>query len=348
MLFPFVQVFCFVAFHTHVYLRFTFVSLSGGDLLLSYCEKLSFVYPLWGSSVHVSCDKIAFVVDLKEEIFFDMKKLLDDCDLLYKRDVDFPFDFYVEKSVMKYRHGVNNYVYNYNVTFDCYADRLNDESVFPSMYIGAGFCNYNRDDCKVKIELNPNKVFIKRCPFLSDLFNLLKVGAIDSNLKYYDIAFDLPFERGEFFLLKDQRKYSCVVNSVSDCTEYLGNRQNHGFVKLYNKTLESKLDYELTRLELSLSDFDVDSVVRVLPSVFHINHDFDCGSDKMLLYQLLLVNPDKVVGLSRKGRMNFGRWLEQEFNCFEIPSSAVEEFKRVLGLISSFVCLDEKYLEILS
>ena len=66
------------------------------------------------------------------------------------------------------------------------------------------------------------------------------------------MAIDIPVDRSRCFLVKDRRLYIERRHGV-EYTQYLGSKSaSVGRVKLYNKTAEAKLDYPLTRLELTL------------------------------------------------------------------------------------------------
>lgn len=70
-------------------------------------------------------------------------------------------------------------------------------------------------------------------------------------------------------------------------TEYLGQRSHNGFVKLYDKTIESGLDYELTRLEITLDN------KAQLQDVFPVVHIYDTQSQ--LIFADNLSNTDKTL-----------------------------------------------------
>lgn len=94
------------------------------------------------------------------------------------------------------------------------------------------------------------------CPFVSALFNLLVDCSKSYEVTEFDIAVDLPFSRDSVIVCKDKRKYACVVNSLNDCTEYLGSRHCAGFCKVYNKQIESGLEFACTRFEMTFDRFD--------------------------------------------------------------------------------------------
>lgn len=125
-----------------------------------------------------------------------------------------------------------------------------------TMTIGLVWNGINAQDDKVKgfIEVNPNKCFIKpQC--LVDVYYILD-KCVGYKVSRWDLAIDIPTDRMSVVLGKDQRKYELVCKNKEDRTEYLGCRNEVGRVKVYNKTLESELDYTLTRCELTMPDYE--------------------------------------------------------------------------------------------
>ena len=152
----------------------------------------------------------------------------------------------------------------------------------------------------------------------------------------YDIAVDMPFSRDSFFLVKDKRKYQCVLNSSVDKTEYLGCRHEHGFVKLYNKQRESNLDYPLTRFEISCTSLHLCDIVDSLPCVY-----FSLGqigltdiklndTDKFILKTLIL-DPSRLSELGRSKRDK----IREALKCAFVPVSFDSVcFSRLLASLS--------------
>lgn len=66
--------------------------------------------------------------------------------------------------------------------------------------------------------------------------------------------------------------------SFQNRTEYLGKRSNVGFVKLYNKSIESKLDYDLSRLEITCEP-NVHDFFQYVPNVYYIGLSSQLGMD---------------------------------------------------------------------
>lgn len=125
-----------------------------------------------------------------------------------------------------------------------------------TMALGLVWNGTNAQDDVVKgfIEVNPNKCFIKpQC--LYDIYYTLD-KCVGYKVSRWDLAIDIPTDRMSVVLGKDQRKYELVCKSKEDRTEYLGCRNEVGRVKVYNKTLESNLEYTLTRCELTMPDYE--------------------------------------------------------------------------------------------
>lgn len=183
--------------------------------------------------------------------------------------------------------------YNYSVELDC----------GESYYIGWGVYGAapSQHWITVKLEFNPAKV--GRELQFTELYNYLMYHTKYIDFRRFDVAIDIPLPRSRFRLLKDQRKYALIEYSAENKTEYLGVRSSHGQVKLYNKQLESKLPYPLTRLEITM-DYEKSSWIefqRVFPDVLTVPPEgvFDLdvtGTDKVLLVACM-EHPDLLMEL---------------------------------------------------
>ena len=92
------------------------------------------------------------------------------------------------------------------------------------------------------------------------------------------------------YLVKDRRLY-IERRHGEEYTQYLGSKSSKvGRVKLYNKALEAKLDYPLTRLELTLSpDTPFENIN--FPKVFCINEAcVDCQNVRLTDTQRFIAN----------------------------------------------------------
>lgn len=171
--------------------------------------------------------------------------------------------------------------------------------------------NSKIDYSKGFIEFNPNK--------LGDLegfgawIQWLRPWVARSQLSRFDLAVDLAAARNSVRLSKSSLNGRAVYSAtVSDSlTEYLGKRNNPGFVKVYDKAAELGVTGDLTRIELTCSgDWSLDGIKRYWPKVYRPS--FDCGgltSVTAALLSSLSVSVDNglsieqfLVGLDRKTR----------------------------------------------
>lgn len=178
----------------------------------------------------------------------------------------------------------------------------------------------NTDVVKGFLDFNPNKIlgdvvfghgFIKSVhnPFgddgisykdlaetLSDLFKqvltYLGMTTLHMHVKRWDLACDVPVTRSDVQLFKDRRKYAQFYMSSEDFTEYLGQSDSAGRVKVYNKRLESGLDYDLTRIELTLDSFGYSDLLHWFPEVYKTDV-IPLDSDKIIVGLLREVPSDR-------------------------------------------------------
>jgi len=110
-----------------------------------------------------------------------------------------------------------------------------------------GYTNSKDDNRRVVIEFNPNKMVYDDYNEIHKVLRCL----VEVSVVRCDLACDIPVGRDFCHLLKDKRNYQYCDFNESGITEYLGVRNNTNFVKLYDKTKESKLDTPATRLEIT-------------------------------------------------------------------------------------------------
>lgn len=137
------------------------------------------------------------------------------------------------------------------------------------------------------IDFNPNKCmkFDKFRNIVSFLFCLCENYIKDTVIKRYDLAIDLPYKRELVNIIwngKGSKRHETVQTTIEDKTDYFGERNTIGRLKVYNKSLEDirtksseekKLYksgfYEyLTRVEITHNSFDSIVVYSSLPCVF--------------------------------------------------------------------------------
>jgi len=171
-----------------------------------------------------------------------------------------------------------------------------------SISVGLGFIS---DKVKVKegfIDFNPNKIFgsfYNEYPVLNhdedidnpflhsnnlkktvlDILETIKSYSHEYYVLRYDLAVDIPCSRTDIFLIKDRRKYLQFRKSNEDITEYLGARSSAGYVKIYNKMIESELTFKLTRIEVTETNFNYDEAVKEFPDIYFRCNDY---SDSVL------------------------------------------------------------------
>lgn len=208
-----------------------------GGLLLRYWEECKFIHD---DSIY-SCDMVRFNVVFRSDCMDSIVNLYNGV----KRWDDvtiYPTSF----ASFKYRQLIVIKVAESTVS------------------VGIGFNGTNKEDMfKGFIEFNPNKVF----PEWFDEFCILRSYCVDCNITRMDVAIDIPVARRFVTLRKDNRIYEYKMKSIEDRTEYLGRRNNPGRIKLYNKKLESELDMELTRLEIT-TEADIFKFVTHKPVVY--------------------------------------------------------------------------------
>lgn len=144
------------------------------------------------------------------------------------------------------------------------------------------------------IEFNPNKC---KGEFFDKFIMMLKDYTSTRRVSRFDLAIDIPMPRYLVRIHKDQRNYQ-YINSQSSETEYLGRRNNPGFIKLYDKKAESNLDYDLTRLEIT-ADLEVINFPTVNITPLQEKFEFEglTASDKVMIELLKQVdNPARYLG----------------------------------------------------
>lgn len=145
------------------------------------------------------------------------------------------FKYWTSASVSKFKHN-----------FDFEVSRT--ERYF--MGVQANWMTPSQYNTYVRLEFNPSKLFA--CLEFFDLHRRLVAAALHVDVKKFDLAIDIPVSREDCFIFKDQRREIMYKLSESNKTSYLGQRGQHGHVKLYNKQLESDLPNPLTRLEITI------------------------------------------------------------------------------------------------
>lgn len=174
------------------------------------------------------------------------------------------------------------------------------------MTMGLGFNGHNRDDLlKGFLEFNPNKVMDS--PSVDHDIGYLLSRCTTYTVTRWDLAIDIPYNRERVHMVRDKRKFEMSLTSYENRTEYLGQRNNPGRVKLYNKTAESNLNYALTRLEVTMGDLEgfYADFERYMPEVWTDSAQFELvdytglSQTQSLLAELLRDSPTPEYYLKR-------------------------------------------------
>lgn len=235
------------------------------------------------------------------------------CDMIR---ISFRFDEYILKEFNKFTFDLSlkSSIYNYRMfTNYCsfqYRYMLNYKNEDSSFVVGLCFNGVDLDSHKnCFIEFNPNKCLVNG--YVSPVLDFIKIRGRSLEIVRYDFAIDVKCNRLLCCLVKDLRDYRKVYkieqNSLDDYTEYLGKRNNNGFVKLYNKTKESNLDYDLTRLEITLDCFDYDNFFKYLPIVHFLKpcdmfEFLDLNDTDKVLVSLLMQSNNSNLYIKMLGR----------------------------------------------
>lgn len=182
---------------------------------------------------------------------FEMRS---DCIDMYNAYLENP----IRTDITSFPQCFQPYKYRYMYSID-YGEK------YGKLALGMVFNGSTSDKYRCFMEFNPNKC-MNNSQCEKDIQWLL-LNASVAEVARWDLAIDIPVERGLCELRKDKRKYGFEMKSPEDKTEYLGVRNKAGRVKLYNKTIESCLSYDLTRLEITVDSLHLSEVKTHIPEV---------------------------------------------------------------------------------
>ena len=135
-----------------------------------------------------------------------------------------------------------------NSKYDFYLDGI----VFGNAFINLGkYCNFDKVSKSFdvfnmyQVRINPNKAFLE--PWYDDLRELCINCSIDSNLRKYDYAIDIPIEPKDVKIFYSHKEFGLYKG-----TRYYGQSGRHNYTKIYDKGKEVKT-----------SDFDIGNMTRV-------------------------------------------------------------------------------------
>lgn len=238
---------------------------------------------------------------------------------------DMPFDKIVENMGYYISNRIGTYMNNFNIKL------VNDRGEQASYFLGVVLNSGSDKIEQWKIEFNPNKIL--PCPFFEKMLGLLKKYSVPNRvkLKYWDLSIDFPLNRLNVSLERDKRMYQLITKSALDRTEYLGARQTSGFCKLYNKTIESGLDYDLTRFEITLDCVNYLTIFSKMPKLLMLNNSqmtFDILStlsqNQTVMLELLMLHPEYLQKLDSRGRSKYRACFDKLSQNFVIDKKCID------------------------
>ncbi|MGL5649014.1 MAG: hypothetical protein ACRDDY_14285 [Clostridium sp.] len=224
--------------------------------------------------------------------------------------------------------------YRHNFTFEC------DGNV--TFWVGAEpNWNVKKEVYKVvTVEFNPAKVGCDLY-FQSIYLKLFNLSFKKPVVKRFDVAIDIPVARSNCYLVKDNRLYEeFKKSSDGEYTQYLGQRNKHGRVKLYNKAVELGMsDNNLTRLEITCNYEERNDIERLVPLVYVFDFfqlDMSItGTDKVLMIACLqdmsLLNE-----LSRDKKKKIKELIASKSLVFKFD---IKEYTNILSQIDDYSSL---------
>ena len=94
----------------------------------------------------------------------------------------------------------------------------------------------------LSLEVNPNKHSEKL--WFKKLMELIREWCCSGHLRKVDYAVDIPVAPGKVQIFQSRKE-----RGLHKGTRYFGQRNKHGYCKIYDKQKEQELDYPLTRVE---------------------------------------------------------------------------------------------------
>ena len=241
------------------------------------------------------------------------------------------FRFYCDDET---KSRIHNFVFTSNFDYDIFHSaksftysvllQIKCHNALDGFVVGLGFNGLKKSESRsCFIEFNPNKV--GNSFELSYLLNYMSTLGLSLDLVLYDIAIDIPIAKNYIGLIKDSRVYKKFVYDSTgiNCTEYLGTSADSGRVKLYNKTIESKLSTDVTRLELTTRFVDYIVVARQLPKLMvcgfsDILEPLKLSKTDYVLLELLWQSSDPSYYFRRLGKDKQKALLPYVSNNFDI------------------------------
>lgn len=207
-----------------------------------------------------------------------------------------------------------------------------------SFWLGVGLNGVKTEWGHICLDANPNKVADTDAFHFLHGFLLCATRPESRKVKRFDLAVDLPVQRDHCYLLKDRRVFQ-ERRHGQEWTQYLGQPAHVGRVKLYNKGAEAKLDYPLTRLEMTL-DPETPYEDIPFPTVYYIN-DMQLTMDNLrvtdtdnYILGTLLQGCGSPKQLGRRERVKIEKLMENYINRVVVTE---EEYAEIIRQVRSYL-----------
>ena len=187
----------------------------------------------------------------------------------FRNKVENRLNFYGDKITRWTSSQIGQFYYNYQFKCDDYSYWFG----FISNKNANGLQNLDKPR-NLTIEFNPNK-----CKDDALILSILSCSN-QWTIKSIDFALDIKENILNIIGFDKQKKsfLTTIDNGFDDKTYYMGVKNNR--VKIYNKRIESKLDYDLTRIEITkYLDLDISDLTYFdfgyFPELFFKNYQLD-------------------------------------------------------------------------
>lgn len=207
-----------------------------------------------------------------------------------------------------------------------------------SFWVGAVLNGSKPEWGRVRVDFNPNKVF-KHEVFQAVLgYCVGSTRPMQRRVPRYDLAVDIPVSRQNAFLVKDSRAYT-ELRHGQRWTQYLGAKSSTvGRVKLYNKQTEARLNYPLTRLELTLDPSTPYEKIN-FPEVYYMENN-QMGIDELkatdterFIMSAILQGCGRLDQLGRRTQAKIKNLLENNVKRVKVSQ---EDYRRIVSQVYSY------------
>lgn len=275
--------------------------------------------------INYSIDKARFRVELRVTdvwCHLDILKVEPNC------------KYYQKYSIKEYRHNFNFEDYN------IWGEKC-------SFWLGVHHNSKSvcSDTIDVVVEYNPNKCV---GAFLLDyILDKFFRNNPHVQVRKIDVAVDIPVNILRVKPIKDRRDMTIIDKGSDNRTYYVGAPGSDGRIKIYNKSRESKLSYDLTRYEITICPkFDIDSMVKGykfdsgylldIVALDCLQMDFDMKGQDYLNLFACMDNPGLLSLLDKRKAKKIKDMLSSigsvEFDTGTISSTIVDFLKTIYTL----------------